>query len=122
MFGILETSTKEIIGVCGLLYINWISRSADFSFYIGKDQAYIDGKGFADDATQLLIQYGFEELNLNKIWMELYEFDKAKIDFFTKKFKFHQDGLLRENTYKNGKYWDSTIISLLRSDFMSSRQ
>ena len=55
----------------------------------------------------------FKNLNLHKIWMELYEFDKQKIDFFMKKFEFKQDGLLRDNCYEDGKYWDSIIISIL---------
>ena len=49
--------------------------------------------------------------------MELYEFDSKKIAFFTKKFNFKQDGLLRQNCFEDGKYWDSVIISLLRDDY-----
>lgn len=82
MFIIERLTDSKPIGACGLLSIHWIIRSADFSFYIGEDQAYIDQLGFANDAVNLLINYGFHNLNLNKIWMELYEFDKAKMDFF----------------------------------------
>ncbi|MGJ8591435.1 MAG: GNAT family N-acetyltransferase [Aquaticitalea sp.] len=116
MFAIVDLKTNEAIGAAGLLYINWINRSADFSFYIGKDNHYIDDKGIAEEAATLLIDYGFNNLNLNKIWMELYEFDAKKIDFFTKKFNFKQDGVLRQNCFEDGKYWDSVIISLLNQD------
>ena len=88
MFIIVDLSSNEAIGACGLLYTNWIIRSADFSFYIGRDESYIDKDGFAQESASLLIQYGFNNLNLNKIWMELYEFDHQKIDFFTNNFKF----------------------------------
>ena len=113
MFTIVDLNTQKPIGAAGLLYINWIIRSADFSFYIGEDEAYIDDKGLAEEATQLLINYGFNNLNLHKIWMELYEFDNVKIDFFTNKFGFKQDGILRDNCFENGKYWNSLIISKL---------
>lgn len=116
MFSIIDSKTGELIGCCGLLYINWIIRSADFSFYIGKDGKYIDPQGYAEEAASLLIAYGFGQLNLNKIWMELYEFDTAKIDFFTKKFSFKKDGLLRQNCFKDGKYHDSVLISLLAQE------
>ena len=116
MFTIVDLKTNEAIGAAGLLYIDWINRSADFSFYIGKDNHYIDDKGIAEEAAILLIDYGFKNLNLNKIWMELYEFDTKKINFFTKKFNFKQDGLLRQNCFEDGKYWDSVIISLLMED------
>ena len=117
MFTIVDLNTYEPIGAAGLLYINWIIRAADFSFYIGEDEMYIGDNGKGEEAANLLISYGFNNLNLHKIWMELYEFDKEKIDFFTKKFNFKQDGLLRDNCFEAGRYWDSLIISLLAKDF-----
>ncbi|MCF6296408.1 MAG: GNAT family N-acetyltransferase [Flavobacteriaceae bacterium] len=111
MFIIERLSDNKPIGACGLLYINWIIRSADFSFYIGDEEAYIDSKGYAEEAVNLLVDYGFSILNLHKVWMELYEFDIVKIDFFTNKFNFTKDGVLKDNCFDGGKYWDSFIIS-----------
>ena len=113
MFTVVDLNTNKPIGAAGLLYINWIIRSADFSFYIGDENKYIGNDGIAKEATKLLIDYGFNNLNLHKIWMELYEFDKEKINFFIKEFKFKQDGLLRDNCFEGGSYHDSLIISLL---------
>ena len=113
MFTIVDLETNIPIGAAGLLYINWVIRSADFSFYIGDNSKYIGNDGITEEASQLLINYGFKNLNLHKIWMELYEFDKKKIDFFVKKFSFQQDGLLRDNCFEDGKYWNSLIISLI---------
>ena len=81
MFTIVDLASNKPIGAAGLLYINWIIRSADFSFYIGHENKYIGNDGIASEATQLLIDYGFKNLNLHKIWMELYEFDNEKIKF-----------------------------------------
>ena len=115
MFIIQRLEDEKPIGAAGLLYINWITRAADFSFYIGENNLYIDEEGYAEDAASLLIDYGFKNLNLHKIWMELYEFDTKKIDFFTNKFQFIKDGVLRDNCFENGKYYNSMIISLLRN-------
>lgn len=119
MFMIVRLSDGTPLGACGLLYTNWIIRSADFSFYIGHEEAYIDKQGYASEAAKLLIDYGFNNLNLNKIWMELYEFDKKKIDFFTKEFAFKIDGTLRHNCFEDGKYWNSFVISLLQEERLS---
>jgi len=116
MFGIIDLETNELIGACGLLYTNWIIRSADFSFYIGKNKVYLDEK-FAFDAALSLIKYGFHDLNLNKIWMELYEFDNKKLEFFDKYFGFKIDGKLRQNAFYQGRYFDSYIISILSKEF-----
>ena len=116
MFTIVDLKTNNPIGAAGLLYVNWNIRSADFSFYIGKDEFYIDNKGYAQEAAQLLIDYGFKNLNLHKVWMELYEYDNMKIDFFTQNFDFKKDGCLRDNCFEDGKYWNSLIISLLNNN------
>jgi RimJ/RimL family protein N-acetyltransferase len=117
MFVIVDLENNQPIGACGLLYTNWIIRSADFSFYIGHDELYIDDK-YAYDAAKILIEYGFKDLNLNKIWMELYEYDVKKLDFFKNKFNFHVDGMLRQNAFNDGKYWDSYILSILSSEYL----
>tara|TARA_B110000971_G_C19917850_1_gene457676 strand:- start:354 stop:875 length:522 start_codon:yes stop_codon:yes gene_type:complete len=111
MFTIVDLDSQKPIGAAGLLYINWINRSGDFSFYIGENEIYIGDDGKANEATKLLIDYGFKNLNLHKIWMELYEFDKAKLDFFINKFEFKKDGILRDNCFEDGKYYDSYLIS-----------
>ena len=115
MFTIIDLDSKKLIGAAGLLYVNWIIRSADFSFYIGDENKYIGNDGIAKEAAKLLIDYGFNNLNMNKIWMELYEYDTEKINFFTNEFNFKHDGLLRENCFEDGRYWDSHIISLLKN-------
>ena len=116
MFSIIENNTNKLIGACGLLYIDWIIRSADISMYIGKDDLYIDND-LAFDTSKNLFKYGFDTLHLEKLWMELYEFDKAKIDFLTKKFNFKIDGKLRNNCFYEGQFYDSYIVSLLKTEF-----
>ena len=117
MFTITRHSDDQPIGACGLLYVNWFIRSADLSFYIGYEQQYIDSYGFAEEAVHLLLRYGFDNLNLHKIWMELYAFDSTKLDFFVKRFGFEVDGILRDNCFEDGRYWNSYMLSLLCDDY-----
>lgn len=117
MFSIFDVSTKQLIGCCGLCYIHWIHRHADLSLYIGKNEAYIDDDGYAKEACELLFLYAFNELNLHKIWTEIYEFDQKKNTLF-RSLGFQQDGLLREHYFYDGKWWDSRILSLLHSDYV----
>ncbi|WP_407267388.1 GNAT family N-acetyltransferase [Tenacibaculum maritimum] len=63
MFTIVDLKTNRPIGAGGILYINWIIRSGDFSFYIGEDEMYIGNDGKAKEAAELLIDYGFKNLN-----------------------------------------------------------
>jgi RimJ/RimL family protein N-acetyltransferase len=114
MFMIERTSDHKAIGVCGLVYVHWIIRSADISLYIGEDEIYIDGPGgYAEDAAKTLVRYGFENLNLHKVWTELYSFDERKVALFTR-LGFARDAVLRDNAYEDGRYHDSYIYSLIQ--------
>ena len=116
MFSVRRLSDNELIGVCGFVYINWVHRHADLSLYIGWNDEYIDETGYAEDACIELLRYGFHELALNKVWTEIYEFDIKKKNLYDK-IGFIQDGLLRQNYFYEGKWWDSRIISLLCNEF-----
>jgi len=115
MFSIKRNEDNELLGCCGFVYINWVHRHADLSLYIGWEDAYIDNKGYAEESCRLLLDYGFKELCLNKIWTEIYEFDDKKKILYDQ-FGFHQDGLLRQNYWYDGKWWDSRILSIIQND------
>ncbi|MFH1776594.1 MAG: GNAT family protein [Candidatus Omnitrophota bacterium] len=115
MFGIHENLTKELIGCCGLVYVNWVYRHADISLYIGWKDSYIDDKGYAYESCRLLVDYGFDNLALNKIWTEIYLFDLKKKQLL-ENIGFKIDGILRENYFYDGKFHDSYIFSMLASE------
>jgi RimJ/RimL family protein N-acetyltransferase len=118
MFAIVELTTNEVIGACGLCYINWVQRNADLSLYIGKDNIYIDTmeNGFAWDSMRTLFRYAFSELNLHKIWTEIYVIDEKKRTLF-EEFGMNQDAVLRDNYFYNGQYINSYIYSILQPEF-----
>ena len=116
MFAIRDVKTGELLGCCGLCYINWVHRNADLSLYIGWQNAYIDTVGYAEESCRLLFRYGFQELGLEKIWTEIYAFDDPKYALYGK-LGFQQDGLLRRQYFYGGTWWDSRILSLLKNEF-----
>jgi len=116
MFSVRRLEDNELLGCCGFVYVNWVHRHADLSLYIGWQDAYIDDKGYAEESCRLLIDHGFKELCLNKIWTEIYEFDGKKKALYDK-FGFHQDGLLRENYFYDGRFWNSRILSLIAAEY-----
>lgn len=118
MFVIVDKKSDEPIGVCGLCYINWIHRNADLSLYIGKDEIYIDSEegGIAWDTLNVLFEYGFNRLGMHKVWCEIYSYDKPKHELFHN-YGFHQDGVLRDNYFYDGKYQDSHLFSILADEW-----
>lgn len=110
MFSIVELESDRLLGACGLCYIDWINKNADFSIYIGEDNLYIDDI-FALDAGLIMVRYGFEELGLHRLWAEIYSFDEPKNDFEQLGFKL--EGQHRETHWSEGKWHDSLFYGLL---------
>jgi len=112
-FQIHDKGTNKLIGHCGLYYINWIHRHAEFGIYIGDDD-FRNG-GYGSDSLRTLIGYGFGDLNLNKIWCEVYSNNEA-LEVY-KHLGFQEEGHLRQHYYNEGKYWDSYMLSILKEDY-----
>jgi RimJ/RimL family protein N-acetyltransferase len=114
MFAIEELSTQRLLGACGLCYLDFINRSADFSIYIGADDLYID-QVYAPDAARGLIRYGFDELNLHRLWTEIYDIDSGKQAFFTE-LGFSLEGRHRQTHWTQSRWVDSLFWGLLSTD------
>lgn len=104
----------EKVGISGLTYINWQNRHADLHFAIYKDDSWID-QIYAPEFYEKVVNYAFQELNLNKVYVEIYENDLKKKYFFESK-GFKLDGRLRQHYYHKGEYLDSLIYSLLKEE------
>ena len=113
-----EREERELIGYCGLLNIDFRNRRAELSFLVEPSRAAnhsLYEKDFCA-VLQMLCQYGFESLNLNKIFTETFSFRKFHISIL-EKFGFKLEGRLREHQFERGKFWDSLIHSILLSDW-----
>jgi hypothetical protein len=117
MYAIRRTSDKALLGCCGFNHVNWVHRRAELSIYIGMKESYIDREGYAKDSVAILLRYGFNELGLQRIWTETYSFDKQKRDLLTN-IGFLEDGVLRNNYFFDGKWWDSIVISILPDELI----
>jgi len=105
--------SEKIIGFAGLTYIHPIYRTGEFAITIADSE--FQKSGYGSDALRTLIKYGFEELNLNRIWCEVYSNNSA-LDVY-RHIGFKDEGVLRQTVYKNGEYLDSHVLSMLKSDY-----
>jgi UDP-4-amino-4,6-dideoxy-N-acetyl-beta-L-altrosamine N-acetyltransferase len=112
-FEVRTNIDNKLIGHCGLYYINWISRTAEFGIYIG-DMDYREG-GYGSDTLRTLIGYGFNDLNMNRIWCEVWD-NNAALDVY-KHIGFVYEGKLRQTYFNEGKYWDSHLLGMLQSEY-----
>ncbi|MEW5983831.1 MAG: GNAT family protein [Acidobacteriota bacterium] len=114
VFGVAELESGRLVGVCGLHRIDTKNRHAEFGIFIGESDAR--GKGLGSEATALIIRYGFDTLNLHRVWLRVYEDNKPALKAY-EKVGFRREGLLRQDSFRRGRYWNTIVMGLLRADW-----
>jgi diamine N-acetyltransferase len=104
----------KLIGNCGLFGIEWVNRSAELGILIGDKAAW--NKGFGTETMVLLLRHGFETLNLNRLFLRVYGANARAVRAYQKA-GFIEEGRMREAVFKNGRYDDIIIMSVLRSEW-----
>jgi len=113
VFAIIDEETQKHIGCVGLHRIDWVHRSAELGIVIGDRNVW--GKKFGKQAWQLISDYGFNVLNLHKIYAIIVAGNVPSCKC-AESAGFRRDGNMRDFLYKNGKYMDAHYYSRLRTD------
>jgi len=103
------------IGMVNLTSIDLINRKAEFSIQVG--DAKLHGKGIGEQATRLILTHGFNELNLNKIYLKVIADNEKAIKLY-QKIGYIEEGILKQDLFKMGKYHDVIIMAIFKSDFV----
>ncbi|QGU94551.1 GNAT family N-acetyltransferase [Clostridium bovifaecis] len=113
-FAIEDLETGKYIGGCGINSVNWLSRIATVGIFIG-DKNYW-GKGYGTDAMEALVKFIFEQMNMNKVKLNVFDFNKrAKICY--EKCGFKVEGILRQELFRDGRYCDEYVMGILFEDW-----
>lgn len=112
--GIVARQTDRLIGETGLHRIDFRNHHATFGIVIGDKNEW--NKGYGTEATSLLVGYAFETLNLNRLWLHVYENNPRAIRVYGK-VGFKREGALRQDRYQEGRYWDTITMGILREEW-----
>lgn len=115
VFVIYHKVDKRPIGDIGLNHINWVNRNANIFAEIGEPEYW--GKGIVGEAAKLMINYGFNELNLHKIHASVYDPNERSLRV-AEKLGFKKEGVLKEHLYVDGGYVDNHKFSILRKEWL----
>ena len=109
-----ENEQLRHIGLIGLYDFNQRHRRATWkSLRIIPEY---QGKGIAMEASLMLLDYGFNTLNLHKITSDSFE-ENSSILKLLEKLGFKREGVLIEHYFHQGKYKNAVIHSVLREEF-----
>ncbi|KAF7769879.1 hypothetical protein PCIT_a2798 [Pseudoalteromonas citrea] len=109
-FSITEKSTGDKVGNIGIALKGSCNDSAEAGCML---KASAHGKGYASEALRLIVDYGFETLNLNKIIATCATSNIASWKLLEKT-GFHRESMLTKNTSIGGQSVDDYVYVILR--------
>jgi RimJ/RimL family protein N-acetyltransferase len=106
------------IGFCGLYDWHRTARKAEMRILLGDKKTW--GKGIGTEVVELITWYGFDRLNLHRIYLGFTASNKAAKSAYSAS-GYKSEGILREDIYRNGTYYDSIRMGILRSEYKGPR-
>lgn len=103
----------EVVAFGGLTSIDKLVKKAELYIFVNPDS---HKSGIGTQATKLLCQYGFEELDLHKIYLLTNENNTAAIRVY-QKCGFVLEGRLRDEYWVEDRYMDRLYFGLLKTEF-----
>jgi len=114
VFLIVDKKSDKEIGFCSFNQIRWLHRSAEYRIFIGEKECW--DRGYGQETNKIMLRYGFELLNFNKIWLGVSASHTMALNSYIKS-GFVKEGILRQEIYRNSRYYDAVRLSVLRDEY-----
>jgi len=116
VFNIIDLKTDLPVGRCMFFALDKVDRKAMFGIGIGEKSYW--NKGYGQEATRLILDYGFNLLNLNGVMLGVFSYNKRAINCY-KKVGFKEIGRRRQARIVCGKKYDIVLMDILAEEFES---
>lgn len=100
------------IGSVYLRDVDLKKQKAEFGIFIGEETSR--GKGYGQEAARLICQYGFDNLDLHKIMLRVFAFNKAAIRSYEHA-GFVQEAYLKEEEKIDGTFYDIIYMAKINT-------
>ena len=106
---------QDVVGAVGIALKEDISRkNAEIGYWVGEPYW---GKGIATEAVRRMVEYTFENYDVTRIYASTFDFNTASRKVLQKA-GFRHEATLRKALFKDGRYYDEIIMSLLKEDYL----
>ncbi len=104
------------IGNCQFIQIDWRNRSAELGIMIGEKSCW--NQGYGTETVLLLLEHGFQTLNLHRIWLQVFSKNARGMRAYEKA-GFITEGKFRQAHYQHGQYFDVYLMSVLKAEWQN---
>lgn len=119
-WAICAKENDKMIGYASLVNIHYINSSAETGAVMIADPDYHDGSAWLEAVLHLL-EYGFESLNLHRVYGRSI-IGNHQSNLMEKLLFMHQDGVMRDAEYKNGRYYDVSFAAILDDEYFAHKE
>lgn len=109
---VILKSNKQLIGTM-TIRIDKTHNKGELAYWIGRD---FWGKGFATESSKKMLEFGFNELNLNRIWAPVMSKNKASGKVM-EKIGLKYEGTLIQDVLRWNSYEDIDVYGLLKNEY-----
>lgn len=102
------------IGTCAFMHHDARNRHAEIAIVIGNKEYW--SKGYGTKIMTQLMDWGFEGLNLNRMYLHVFGFNERAINLY-KKMGFIHEGVMRDMLYRHGKYQDLHVYGISKDEY-----
>jgi RimJ/RimL family protein N-acetyltransferase len=115
-YAICLLGEERSIGTVFLRDVDKVNGSGVVGIFLG-DRRYL-GQGYGTDALNALVDFGFSELRLERIELEVFDYNARAIRSYQKA-GFQTDAVLRHARFHRGAHHDVHLMSILRDDWLA---
>lgn len=113
-FIIFSKDSNRLLGEVCITDIFRNNRNASLRISLNKKEDF--SKGYGSEALILALNYSFSMLNLHRIELEVFPFNKRAAHTY-EKIGFIKEGIKRDGCFYNHKYYDMILMSILEEEF-----
>jgi RimJ/RimL family protein N-acetyltransferase len=114
MFLIRTLEDDRLIGEIGLDSVRNGHGDAFVGIGIGERDYW--GKGYGTDAMRVILRYAFTELNLERVSLDVFEYNPRAVRSYEKA-GFKHEGRARGVLHRAGRRWDLIFMGILREEW-----
>ena len=114
-FSIRTLSDDLFIGDVSI-HPQWVDADAWVGIGLGERDHW--GRGYGTDAMRLIVQYGFIELNLQRVSLALHTYNERALKSY-EKVGFKVEGIIRQDTLREGRRTGGIFMGILRDEWLA---